>query len=80
MDHSRVAHRASERALRSPFSAAQLHSHSPHIPIPGPGPKQVGPTSNQQPVFCWSTIRGNRTWVHNGQPGCSDFDWIVLPR
>lgn len=39
---------------------------------------RMGPTHDDQPVFCWSNL--NDSYVHFGQPDCFDFDWIVLPQ
>jgi hypothetical protein len=44
----------------------------------------LGPTHDQQPVFCWELfaerrdIRGKR-FSYLGAPPCFDFDWIVFP-
>jgi hypothetical protein len=45
---------------------------------------RLGPTTDEQPIFCWSAfdakrnVRGKR-FVHNGQPDCYDFDWQQFP-
>ena len=37
---------------------------------------RVGPTSDDQPVFCWSTTDGS--YIHNGQPDCFSYAWSSL--
>lgn len=37
---------------------------------------RVGPTIDNQPVFCWSNL--NTTYVHTGQPDCFDYDWVAI--
>jgi len=39
---------------------------------------RLGPTSDQQPYFCWSQIE-DRGYVHQGQPDCYNFDWATFP-
>ena len=39
---------------------------------------RMGPTYDQQPVFCWSTLRSNATFSHEGQPDCFHFPWVTL--
>lgn len=45
---------------------------------------RLGPTTDDQPVFCWSAIdskrntRGKR-FVHNGQPDCFAYLWQQFP-
>jgi hypothetical protein len=40
---------------------------------------RLGPTNDQQPTFCWSTLQSSDTFVHLGQPDCFDFPWVTLP-
>lgn len=50
--------------------------------FPGVAPNlfaRLGPTHDQQPVFCWSKVKDESTYVHNGQPDCFDFTWVQLP-
>lgn len=35
---------------------------------------RIGPTSDDQPVFCWSQLE--KPYVHVGQPDCWDFNWV----
>lgn len=39
---------------------------------------RMGPTYDQQPVFCWSTLRSNETFSHEGQPDCFEYPWVTL--
>ena len=50
--------------------------------FPGVSPNlfaRIGPTHDEQPVFCWSKLRDESSYVHNGQPDCFDFNWVQLP-
>lgn len=38
---------------------------------------RLGPTSDDQPVFCWSQLE--QTYTHVGQPDCFNFSWAVFP-
>lgn len=42
---------------------------------------RLGPTTDQQPVFCWSSLgESEKQYSHNGQPDCFNFDWqTILP-
>jgi hypothetical protein len=40
---------------------------------------RLGPSSDQQKVFCWNDLSDEQQYVHNGQPDCFDFKWQVLP-
>lgn len=40
---------------------------------------RVGPSHDQQPVFCWSDMKDADEYVHVGQPDCFDYAWQVLP-
>jgi hypothetical protein len=35
---------------------------------------RIGPTSDDQPVFCWSQLQ--KSYVHVGQPDCWNFNWV----
>jgi hypothetical protein len=39
---------------------------------------RLGPTTDQQTPFCWSKIP-DRGYVHQGQPDCYNFDYVVFP-
>ena len=39
----------------------------------------LGPTYQNQPVFCWSTLSNEDSYSHLGQPDCFDFDWTAIP-
>jgi len=39
----------------------------------------LGPTQQDQPVFCWSTMPNGDSYSHAGQPDCFDYEWIQLP-
>lgn len=50
--------------------------------FPGVSPNlfaRIGPSHDQQPVFCWSQLKDESSYVHNGQPDCFDFEWVQLP-
>lgn len=38
---------------------------------------KYGPTSDTQPVFCWSNQP--QKYAHFGQPDCFDFSWTTVP-
>jgi hypothetical protein len=38
-----------------------------------------GPTHYDQPVFCWSKLVDEPSYVHNGQPDCYDFPTTTFP-
>jgi hypothetical protein len=45
---------------------------------------KMGPTTNNQPPFCWSQFENNRNkrggrFFHNGQPKCFDYGWQIFP-
>lgn len=40
---------------------------------------RLGPTHDQQPVFCWSQVADESDYSHNGQPDCYDFTWTSFP-
>jgi hypothetical protein len=40
---------------------------------------KLGPTIDQQPVFCWADFKGESNYVHKGSPNCYDFEWQKLP-
>lgn len=45
---------------------------------------RLGPTTLQQPPFCWAPFepsrnRRGKTFIHEGHPACFDFGWQVLP-
>ena len=44
----------------------------------------MGPTHDQQPVFCWAPFINRRDardkpFSNEGHPACFDYDWITLP-
>jgi hypothetical protein len=50
--------------------------------LPGEKPiinARLGPTHDQQPVFCWSNMKDEADYSHVLAPDCFDFDWIVFP-
>lgn len=54
-------------------SALSLQSDIPDIYA------RLGPTYDQQPVFCWSSYADEAEYSHNGHPDCFDFAWNVFP-
>jgi len=40
---------------------------------------RLGPTHQQQPVFCWSQLPDEAEYHHAGQPDCFDFDFQAFP-
>lgn len=48
----------------------------------GEAPKimaRLGPTHDQQPVFCWSKFPDEQSYVHHGHPDCFDFPVAQFP-
>ncbi len=39
----------------------------------------IGPTHQDQTVFCWSAYADRANYVYQGQPDCFDFDWVAMP-
>jgi len=64
-------------ALDAKVSSANLAKR-----YPGTAPvffARLGPTHDQQPVFCWSSFVNAADYSHNGHPDCFDFDWKSFP-
>jgi hypothetical protein len=40
---------------------------------------RLGPTTDQQPVFCWSKYANESDYSHVGHPDCFDFEWATFP-
>jgi hypothetical protein len=40
---------------------------------------KLGPTIDEQEVFCWSNFKEDALYVHEGSPDCYDFQWQLLP-
>ncbi len=40
---------------------------------------RLGPTSDQQPVFCWSSFAESSSYSHNAHPDCFNFTWQQFP-
>jgi len=40
---------------------------------------RLGPTTDQQPVFCWSSYPEEADYSHNAHPDCFDFKWQQFP-
>jgi hypothetical protein len=40
---------------------------------------RLGPSHDQQKVFCWSDVAEEESYVHFGQPNCFDFPVIQIP-
>jgi len=38
-----------------------------------------GPSHQDQPVFCWSQLKDESDYSHNGQPDCFPFEWQQFP-
>lgn len=38
----------------------------------------LGPTQQDQPVFCWSGLVNESDYSHFGQPDCYDFAWTLM--
>ncbi len=71
------ASRGAFGALDTKVSSATAAKRNPGIP-----PQilaRLGPTSEQQPVFCWSQLADESSYVHNGQPDCYDFAPVIFP-
>jgi hypothetical protein len=39
---------------------------------------RVGPTSDDQPPFCWSGVENESEFSHIGQPDCFQYQWAAL--
>ena len=42
---------------------------------------KIGPTTDDQPVFCWNQFEKHSSLQrleHNGQPDCFDFSWTIF--
>lgn len=49
---------------------------------PGTAPAilaRLGPTTQGQPVFCWSKVADESSYSHNGQPNCFNFEPVTFP-
>ena len=40
---------------------------------------RLGPTHQQQPVFCWSQLPDEAEYHHAGQPDCFEYDFQAFP-
>ena len=40
---------------------------------------RLGPTHDQQKVFCWSQLSDESDYSHELSPDCFDFDWVTFP-
>lgn len=72
-----VSHRGAFGALDAKVSSATLSKRSA-----GNSPTyfaRLGPTHQQQPVFCWSKLPDEADYHHAGQPDCFDFDFQAFP-
>jgi hypothetical protein len=73
-------------ALRGPYgaldvkvtSAINSKRNAGELPVIS---ARLGPTTDQQPVFCWSSLgESEKQYSHVGQPDCFDFNWqTILP-
>jgi hypothetical protein len=70
---SRGAFGALDTKVTSATRAKRFPGNAPEIAA------RLGPTSYQQPVFCWSQVIDESDYVHNGQPDCFDFPLITFP-
>jgi hypothetical protein len=76
---------ATARRDRYPFGATDGKVSSALLADEEGGPSmtaRLGPTSDDQPMFCWSSFdldAGDKTYSHLGQPDCFDFHWQSFP-
>jgi hypothetical protein len=70
---SRGAFGALDTKVSSAVNAKRYPGNAPRILA------RLGPTSQQQPTFCWSQMADEQQYVHNGQPDCYDFAPIIFP-
>lgn len=70
---SRGAFGALDTKVSSAVNAKRYPGNAPQILA------RLGPTSQQQPVFCWSKVEDEASYVHNGQPDCFDFSPVIFP-
>lgn len=64
-------------ALDAKVSTATWAKREPGVP-----PQilaRLGPTHDQQPVFCWSKFDDEASYSHSGQPDCFDFGVGTFP-
>lgn len=64
-------------ALDAKVTSALMARREPGVP-----PQilaRLGPTHDQQPVFCWSKFPDEEDYVHNGHPDCFDFPVGTFP-
>lgn len=70
---SRGAFGALDTKVSSAVNAKRYPGNAPQIMA------RLGPTSQQQPKFCWSSISDESSYVHHGQPDCFDFSPVTFP-
>ena len=78
---SAASPRGGSRAVGPEVDISGISTASPRGGSRAVGPEvdvRMGPTYDQQPVFCWSTLRSNATFSHEGQPDCFHFPWVTL--